>query len=383
MFNVGEDVDVIIKPSDQRRGPPTPPDLNLFKAKVLTPKQTVIQAKPQLHDDETISVHFGSYIPGRHRLAVQFNGNSLRGSPCSLEIKGELDYSTGTSLLQKFPIDKLTQKPTSNALCMRADLAGNIFILIASVVHVFDADFNLLYSFEIHDVTKNPWNFALDSASRVIVSDSSVHKLFVFHVDGRFLTEIAGEGKEPGKLNSPLGIATDWYDNIAVCDAGNRRIQIFKPDASPKSSFGNEPDGDVMYPVAVQFNSHGHIIVSESSLWFSNYLPSSFPVGGFDEKNAVECVKIFSEEGQVLRKFGEPGDGKGQFWAAITLAVDYCDHIWVADFTYGSIQIFDEKGNLKEVMASEDKDKGAGWLSSMSRASNGALLYLCAKPDGL
>lgn len=335
----------------------------------------MIQAKLQLHDDGSLSVNFTSYIQGRHRLAVQLQGNSLRGSPLTLEIKGEPDYSIGTNLLQKLPLDHWNKN--QKWLCSRTDQVGNIYVLAENVIVVFDAAFNPLYTIDLHDVMKKPWNFTIDGDGRIIVSDTGCHKLFLFGKDGTFLLEFGAEGQGPGELNSPLGVTVDSYGNIAVCDSGNRRIQFFNQDTSFKSSFSSDQDVEIMYPLAIQINSHGQIVVSESSLWFWSYRPLPVGSGTFDANNAVECIKIFNREGQVLRKFGEPGEGRGQFWAPVTLGVDFRDHIWVADFTYGRIQVFDEKGNVKEVFACEEKEKekGTGWLSTITTASNGAILY--------
>ena len=349
----------------------------MFQAKVLTSKETVIEAKLQLDDEGTIGVHFTSYIQGRHRLAVQLEGNSLRGSPRTLEIKGEPDYSPATSLLQKLPLEKLGRMPEPTFWCrLECDSAGNIYAMMeALVIRVFDADLNLLYSIDLPDLMRKPWNFVVNSEGQIVISDTGSHKLFEFQRNGEILREIGKEGSGPGDLKTPLGIAVDSYDNIAVCDAGNRRIQLFNPDASSKCSFGSEQEGEIMYPVSIEFNSQGHIIVSESSLWFSNYRPLPEVPGGFDEANAIECVKIFTRDGQVLQKFGEPGEGRGQFWAPISIVVDNWNHIWVIDFTYGSIQVFDDKGIVKEVFAFQEKEKGAGWVSSITTASNGAVIY--------
>lgn len=340
----------------------------------------MIEAKLRLHDEGIISVHFTSYIQGRHRLAVQLEGNSLRGSPRTLEIKGEPDYSPATSLLQKLPLEALGRKPDSTFFCdLQSDFVGNIYVLIeAAVIRVFDADLNPLYSIDLPDVMKKPWNFVINSEGQILISDTGSHKLFVFQRDGTVLREIGKEGEAPGELKTPLGLTVDSYDNIAVCDAGNRRIQLFNPDTSIKCAFGSEHDGELMYPVSVVFNSQGHIIVSESSLWFSSYQPLPKPSGSFDEASAIECVKIFSRDGQILQKFGEPGEGRGQFWAPLSVAVDHWNHIWVIDFTYGSIQVFDDKGIVKEVFSFKEKEKGAGCLSSITVASNGVVLYISA-----
>ena len=346
----------------------------MFHAKVLTPKQTVIHAKLQLHDDGTISVHFTSYFPGPHRLAVQLEGNSLPGSPQTLEIKGEIEYSPATTFFKKLPIGMLEGNVNRSSLCMRCNHVGNIYILQATFIHVYDPDFKPLYTIELLAVIRKPWNFTIDSEGRIIVSDTASNKLFVFDSCGTLLHEIGREGKDEGEMKTPLGVTVDSHDNIGVCDSGNGRVQIFKRDSTFKFSFGGEQDGEAMYPVSIQFNSQGHIIVAESSLWFSSYRPLPEPPGGFDEANAVECVKIFSRDGQLLQKFGEPGQDRGQFWAVIAIAVDSWDHIWVADFTYGCVQVFDEKGNVKEVFPSVEDQ--AGCLSSLAIASNGAMLYL-------
>ena len=346
----------------------------MFHAKVLTPKQTVIHGKLQLHDDGTISVHFTSYFPGPHRLAVQLEGNSLPGSPQTLEIKGEIEYSPATTFFKKLPISMLEGNVNRSSLCMRCNHVGNIYILQATFIHVYDPDLNPLNTIELLAVIRKPWNFTIDSEGRIIVSDTASNKLFVFDSCGTLLHEIGREGKDQGEMKTPLCVTVDSHDNIGVCDSGNGRVQIFKRDSTFKFSFGGEQDGEAMYPVSIQFNSQGHIIVAESSLWFSSYRPLPEPPGGFDEANAVECVKIFSRDGQLLQKFGEPGQDRGQFWAVIAIAVDSWDHIWVADFTYGCVQVFDEKGNVKEVFPSVEDQ--AGCLSSLAIASNGAMLYL-------
>ena len=378
VFDVGKDVDVMIHPRNRDSAAPTP-DLTLFQAKVLTPEGTVIQAKLELHDNGTISVHFVSFISGRHRLAVQLNGVPLRGSPSSLEVRGEPDYSPGTSLLQKESMEVLKRSPNLNILSdVQTDFAGNFYILLDNVIRVSDSNLNPSNSIHLNHVLKKPWNHAITSEGQIIISDTQSHQLFVFDKDGTFLYGIGKEGEGEGELKTPLGIATDCYDNIAVCDAGNHRIQLFNPDKSFKCSFGNEQNDEIMYPIAVIFNKQGQVVVSESSLWFSNYHPLKPPPFAIDAANSIECVKIFDRDGKILQKFGEPGEERGQFWVPFALLIDHSNNIWVADFTYGCIQIFDEKGKLKEVFPSKEKEKGAGVLSTFGLASNGQVFAFSA-----
>ena len=107
------------------------------------------------------------------------------------------------------------------------------------------------------------------------------------------------------------------------------------------------------------------------------YLLEPPPIA-IDAANSIECVKIFDRGGRILQKFGEPGEERGQFWVPFALQIDHSNNIWVADFTYGSIQIFDEKGKLKEVFPSKEKERGAGVFSTFALASNGQVFAFSA-----
>lgn len=379
VYELGKDVDVLIDQAEfnAAQGRTNHPDLSSFHAKILSPKQTVIPAKLKLNEDGSLCVSFVSYIQGRHRLAVRLGDNALRGSPLNVDIRGDLDYSPGTSILQELQIQQLDK--ARKTFSAEADLRGNIYILLEDQIHVFDSEFNLLYAFGERGAEAgqmmHPWSITLDTNEHVIVSDIGKHQLLVFDKSGTFIQEIGSKGADPGQLNYPLGVAGDLYGNTAVCDAGNYRIQVFNHDATFKFSIGGEEEPQVMFPIDIHFNSRGHIIVSESSLWTQNYrLPASQgPV--YDPENPVECVKIFDRAGQLLRSIGASGEGKGQFWAAVALTVDSQDHIWITDFCYGKIQVFSQEGNVLGVFSTGEEKKGTGWLSVLTTAANGAVLY--------
>ena len=377
VYDIGKEIVVLINPTGispaQRSSGPD--DLSSFQAKVLTPNQTVIPANLEQHADGSLSVHFTSYIKGRHRLAVRLSGNELRGSPMTVDIGGDLDYSPDTSLLQKLPLDEW--KNTRKTFAVTADFYGNIYILSEDKVYVYDAQFNLTHWFgeggRGPGQLETPMAIAADRDGRVLVTDAGKHQLIVFDRSGDFIQEIGDKGEKHGQLCYPLGIAADRYGNVAVCDAGNHRVQIFNPDGTFKFSFGDEEKSQ-LFPVAIAFNSHGHMVVSESSLWSQNRLHSSGQTT-FDAKTAVECVKIFDSTGQAIMTFGESGEGKGRFWGPIRVTVDSQDHIWVAEFSYGRIQVFDQEGNVIEVYSSGEEEKGTGWLPILTRAANGSILY--------
>lgn len=67
---------------------------------------------------------------------------------------------------------------------------------------------------------------------KVIVSDWGNHRVQVFNLEGKFLSQMGKQGTGPGEFKRPLGVAVDEKGNIAIVDEGNNRLQIFRSDFS-------------------------------------------------------------------------------------------------------------------------------------------------------
>ena len=67
-------------------------------------------------------------------------------------------------------------------------------------------------------------------------------------------------------LTSPLGVAVNERDEIAVTDFGNHRIQVFSSDGNYLRSFGKMGDkqGEFNYPTGIAFDrKNGDILVAD------------------------------------------------------------------------------------------------------------------------
>ena len=79
---------------------------------------------------------------------------------------------------------------------------------------------------------KSP-NFVHSNGQHLICSDTNSHCVHVFSLKNsqkRTLGE--GEGIQEGKFKKPRGVALDEMNFAIVADAGNNRVQIFRPDGS-------------------------------------------------------------------------------------------------------------------------------------------------------
>jgi len=63
--------------------------------------------------------------------------------------------------------------------------------------------------------------------NKYFVSFQNRHCTYVFDESGNMLNTIGKEGEKPGHLKNPQGLAVFGGDMLLVCDAGNRRVQLF------------------------------------------------------------------------------------------------------------------------------------------------------------
>lgn len=170
-----------------------------------------------------------------------------------------------------------------------------------------------------------PVNLALDDyRARLYIADDSLHAIFVFDLDGKYLFKIGEKGNEPGKFLYPMSIAVDDDANIYVTEWGNFRVQILNTRGEVLNYFGkagNAP-GNFVRPKGVAVDDEGFIFVSDAYLHrvqvfdkFGNvYLgiegvgwnPGNFrlPAGIFIRNNKIYIVEQMNARIQIWEKTG-------------------------------------------------------------------------------
>ncbi len=73
-------------------------------------------------------------------------------------------------------------------------------------------------------------------------------------------------------------------------------------------------------------------------------------------------VQIFNKEGEVLSVFGSNGDGPGYFSSPKGIATDSYGNIYVVDALFNVVQIFDMKGNFLYTFGSQGHEDGQFWM---------------------
>lgn len=95
------------------------------------------------------------------------------------------------------------------------------------------------------------------------MSDYKAHCVKVFSQEGKFLYNIGSEGSGDGQLKNPFGLNVDKFNNLIVCDVGNRRLQSFTLDGEFVTKIEQHflKDGDA--PAYVAVSNDGHVFVTD------------------------------------------------------------------------------------------------------------------------
>lgn len=161
-----------------------------------------------------------------------------------------------------------------------------------------------------------PRDVVIDSQGHVIVSDTGNKRIVIYDSDGNYIAQFGGEGLEPGQFNEPVGLAVDSQDRLYVADTWNQRIQVFSLNAN----------GD-----------YTPLTSWEIFAWYGQSLDNK-PYLAVDEMGQVYAtdpdgyrVLEFTSQGDLLRYWGDFGQGADGFGLAGAVTADPSGGVWVSD----------------------------------------------------
>ena len=121
----------------------------------------------------------------------------------------------------------------------------------------------LLQSFRASDCDHSLW-CAVYHQDRFFVSDVNASCIKVFSKEGKFLYNIGNQGTGDGQLNRPVGLAINKFNHhLIVCDAGNRRVQIFTLDGKFVTKIAKQYLKDDSGPWFVSVSNNGNVLITD------------------------------------------------------------------------------------------------------------------------
>ncbi len=191
----------------------------------------------------------------------------------------------------------------------------------------------------------------------------------------RFVTVWGGQGHHPGQFYNPMDLAITPQGHVDVLDSMNSRIEQFSSDGHFLRLWGKQGDGpeELMYPVSLAIDKQGNVYVAENFMlkkftaagqYISGWLITSHAPAGPDRfafdaagRSAIspsgnlyvvnwgaKCILVYSPEGKLLRQWGKPGHGDGEFEDSRGITIDGQGNVYVADLGNHRIQKFTGDG---------------------------------------
>jgi len=216
------------------------------------------------------------------------------------------------------------QKPYGVA----TDKDGRIYATDIGAVFVFDnanRKLRLIGDLPGNGKLRIPIGVAISDAGKVYVSDSAADKIYMYDMNGKFLSTIG----QPKEFEAPSGVAIDEKrQRLYVVDAKLHNVRAYGlADNKLQLTIGKRGTGkgEFNYPTNLAIDSSGNLYVADTML---------------------ARIQVFDPQGNYLKDFGQLGDAPGFFVRPKGVAIDSEDHVYVIDAAFQNFQIFDKEGKL-------------------------------------
>lgn len=115
----------------------------------------------------------------------------------------------------------------------------------------------------------------VDDAGNVYVADYETKWVQKFDAEGNFVTRWGTGKAAPG---TPEGLALDRNGRLYVTDYDRNRVEVYTTDGEFVAAWNGGEDGRFARPVALAFDSNGHVYVSnQASHTIQKFAPPPLP----------------------------------------------------------------------------------------------------------
>ena len=229
-----------------------------------------------------------SYYPtsiGMHKLHIKVNGSHIKDSPFTVMVKPrditDIKLKEGGGIAIAIDGGVVVCEETGH--CVSFLQGGRLFGSFGSKKGQF----------------KSPRGLAVDRIGNILVADSGNHRIQKFTAEGKCLKLVGTRGSGRLQFNCPLDIAIHPCNCKVYIVDKNRRVQILNPDLTYAGSFENH---GFAAPSSIACDSTGNVYVAD--------------IG------ATKCncrVKVFTAEGNIIRRFGIDTDSEPKFEAFVAI----------------------------------------------------------------
>jgi len=180
----------------------------------------------------------------------------------------------------------------------------------------------------------------------ILVSEEG--KVVRFTPKGKYISELAGKGINPGQVIDPRAAIVDKQGNIYVSDQKpfGKRLQVFSNDGKLLRVFAEKGTGpgEILRAHGMDFDTDGNLYVVDV--------------------DALR-VDIYTHEGKFVKSWGDDESYRWYFEAPHGLSVDPNNDVFISDY-FGNMLKFDKDGRFLRLFFQADPPDGSVYIHSMS-----------------
>jgi DNA-binding beta-propeller fold protein YncE len=183
---------------------------------------------------------------------------------------------------------------------------------------------------------------AVDSHGNIYAMTGGELPITIFDSSGKFLK---GWGK--GLIGGCHGIYIDHEDFVYIADSADHVVMKLTPSGELLMTLGNRG----VHSDSGSINGNFKTVQRGAPPFYAPSKVTVSPAGEIFVSDGYGNSRVhrFSAGGKLLATWGEPGSAPGQFRIPHGVGVDENNIVYVADRENFRIQIFDEKGTLKNI----------------------------------
>ena len=136
-------------------------------------------------------------------------------------------------------------------------------------VQVFDSDLNFVQSFGTHGdgpgQFKQPWDMDFDAQGNIYVVDLYKGQVIVFSEDGQYLRHFGQKGQGKGEFNEPNGLCVSG-EYVYITEYVSSRVSVFCTSGEFVHSFGKfgAGRGELRFPRGIAVDRDGFVFVCDA-----------------------------------------------------------------------------------------------------------------------
>ncbi len=209
-----------------------------------------------------------------------------------------------------------------------------------------------------------PFGLSLDDAGNLLVTDTSANAVCYLDLARKKWRQWAGVGGQ--NFQSPVA-AVHHGATFFVADSGWGKVVAFDEQGKWQFSITNElarPSGLALageHLLIADVQRHQIVICNLMGKFISKFGQRGNGAGEFnfpthvavDDQQQIYVtdsmnhrIQVFTADGKFVRAFGSAGDGPGHFSRPKGVAVDHSGHVYVVDGVFNNVQIFNAQGRL-------------------------------------